>query len=721
MRTPRKGRRAVRPWTAALAAAALGIGAFGALLAAGTADASSAPRTSAVSAANTTGAATTSGGLKVAYYDQWSVYQNAFYLKNVQDEGEAGKLNYLIYDFENIDPTNLTCFENTKASDPDPGGESDPNAGDGAEDAFADYQKSFGSDISVDGTADVYNQPIAGNFHQLQELKAKNPNLKVLLSIGGWTYSKYFSDVAATDASRKKFVSSCIDMFIKGNLPSQGGYGGTGSAAGIFDGFDIDWEYPGGGGHVGNHSSPSDKQDFTALLAEFRSELDAQGKADGKSYALSAALPAGQDKIADIETDKIGQYLTFGDPMTYDMHGGFEPTGPTNHASPIYDNPNDPSSPIAPGNEKYSDDEAIKAYTVGDSQYGIPGGFPASKLNFGVPFYYRGWTGVPAGNDHGLFQTATGPAAGSADSGSVPGVRMYKELTGVVDNPSDTFWDPVAQAAYFYDGTNFWTGEDAQSLQAKADYVHCNGLGGEFMFSLYDLDQAATLFNDTVNDVNGSAGTCTPGGSTTGGTTTGGSTTGGSTTGGSTTGGSTTGGTTTGGSTTGGSTTGGSTTGGSTTGGSTTGGSTTGGSTTGGSTGGTTGSGGVVNGGFESGALTPWTCSGGTGSVQKTTVHGGTYALAGAASSSDDAQCQQTISVKPNTKYTLSGYVDGSYVYLGDSGTGTTDTSTWASTGGSWQKLSTSFTTGANTTSVTIYVHGWYGQGTYYADDIGVA
>jgi chitinase len=87
-------------------------------------------------------------------------------------------------------------------------------------------------------------------------------------------------------------------------------------------------------------------------------------------------------------------------------------------------------------------------------------------------------------------------------------VRMYKELTGVVDNPADTYWDPVAQAAYFYDGTNFWTGEDAQSIQALSDYMHCNGLGGAMMFSLYDLDPAATLFNDTVTDVDGSAASC---------------------------------------------------------------------------------------------------------------------------------------------------------------------------------------------------------------------
>src|SRR6202012_4631038 len=138
----------------------------------------------------------TSGGVKIAYFDQWSIYQNAFYLKNLDTEGIASKLNYLIYDFENIDPTNLTCMETTKATDPDPAGESDPNAGDGAGDSFADYQKSFDATTWENGTCEAFGMPIVGKFHQVQELEAKYPNLKVEVSLGGWTYSKYFSDVA---------------------------------------------------------------------------------------------------------------------------------------------------------------------------------------------------------------------------------------------------------------------------------------------------------------------------------------------------------------------------------------------------------------------------------------------------------------------------------------------------------------------------------------------
>ncbi|MFJ4651853.1 glycoside hydrolase family 18 protein [Nocardia sp. NPDC088792] len=449
--------------------------------------------------------AAASGGIKVAYYDQWSLYENAFYLKNVDSEGIADKLDYLIYDFENIDPVNLTCFEANKAADQN---DNNPNAGDGAGDSYADYGKSFDASTSVDGSADAWNDPIVGNFKQLKELKAKHPNLKVLLSLGGWTYSKYFSDVAASDPARKKFVSSCVDMFLKGNLPSQNGFGGAGTGAGIFDGFDLDWEYPGGGGHTGNHAAPADKANFTALASEFRTELDAQGTADNKHYALTAALAAGQDKIVNYETNNLGQYLDFGDLMSYDMHGGWEATGPTNFQDPLYSRPDDPMTPIPPGTAKYNTDEAVTAWTTGDSSYNIPGGFPANKLTLGFPFYYRGWTGVPAGSNNGLFQTASGPAPGAPLSGNVPGIRMYKELSGVVDNPADTFYDPTAQAAYFYDGTNWWAGDSTQSVQAKSDYLHCHGLAGAMMYSLENLDPATTLLNNVVTDVNGAPSGC---------------------------------------------------------------------------------------------------------------------------------------------------------------------------------------------------------------------
>ncbi|MFE9851375.1 chitinase [Streptomyces sp. NPDC005576] len=125
------------------------------------------------------------------------------------------------------------------------------------------------------------------------------------------------------------------------------------------------------------------------------------------------------------------------------------------------------------------------------------------------------------------------------------------------------------------------------------------------------------------------------------------------------------------------------------------------------------------NGGFESG-LTDWTCSAGSGVTVSTPVHGGTSALKATPAGSDYANCAQTVTVKPGSTYTLSAWVQGDYVYLGATGTGTTDVSTWTQSSGAWKQLSTTFTTGSATTSVTIWTHGWYGTSAYYADDLSL-
>ncbi|WP_241741215.1 glycoside hydrolase family 18 protein [Streptomyces sp. L2] len=127
----------------------------------------------------------------------------------------------------------------------------------------------------------------------------------------------------------------------------------------------------------------------------------------------------------------------------------------------------------------------------------------------------------------------------------------------------------------------------------------------------------------------------------------------------------------------------------------------------------------ATNAGFESG-LAGWTCSAGSGTAVSSPVHSGSSALKATPAGQDDAQCSQTVAVKPNSTYTLSAWVQGAYTYLGVTGTGTTDVSTWTPDASAWKQLSTSFTTGSSTTSVTVYTHGWYGQPAYYADDVSV-
>jgi chitinase len=126
----------------------------------------------------------------------------------------------------------------------------------------------------------------------------------------------------------------------------------------------------------------------------------------------------------------------------------------------------------------------------------------------------------------------------------------------------------------------------------------------------------------------------------------------------------------------------------------------------------------LANGNFSTGSTSGWTCSSGDAVVTSPVYTGDSYALAGTPSGSDDAQCSQVVSVQPSSSYSLTGWVEGDYVFLGDSGTGTSDTDNWTPSATSWTQLSTSFTTGSSTTSVTIYVHGWYAQPVFYADSL---
>ncbi|WP_405444029.1 chitinase [Streptomyces avidinii] len=125
----------------------------------------------------------------------------------------------------------------------------------------------------------------------------------------------------------------------------------------------------------------------------------------------------------------------------------------------------------------------------------------------------------------------------------------------------------------------------------------------------------------------------------------------------------------------------------------------------------------VRNGGFEAG-LDGWSCSGGSGATVTAPVHGGGSALRATPAGQDNARCSQAVTVKPDSTYTLAAWVQGAYVYLGASGTGTTDVSAWTQTPGAWKQLTTTFRTGPSTTSVTVYTHGWYGQPAHVTDDL---
>ncbi|TCO65046.1 glycosyl hydrolase family 18 protein [Actinocrispum wychmicini] len=424
-------------------------------------------------ASNTVTASTAdivSGYAKVAYFVQWGIYGRQYFVRNLQTSGAAAKLTHLLYAFENVDPKNLTCLSGvTKGTTADP---EDPNQGDGAGDAEADYGRGFAAGQSVDGVGDTGFEPLRGNLNQVKKLKKLNPNLKVLVSLGGWTYSKYFSDLAATDASRKKFVSSCIDTWIKGNLVSAGGAGGPGSGAGVFDGIDIDWEWPGAEGHPGNHFSANDKNNLTALLAEFRTQLDAYGATTGKRYQLTAFTPADPAKVAaGWDVTKVFNSLDIANVQGYDFHGSgsdnsWEPNR-TGHQANLFADPADPYS------FHFSVESAIKAYT--------DAGVNPRKLTVGLAFYGRGWQGVTDGAKHGAWQAANGAAPGQFAEEA--GTRGYANLVSSVPGCT-VFHDTVAVASYCYTGNQWWTFDDTWSIGQKTAWIKSKGLLGAMAWEM---------------------------------------------------------------------------------------------------------------------------------------------------------------------------------------------------------------------------------------------
>jgi chitinase len=290
-----------------------------------------------------------------------------------------------------------------------------------------------------------------GNFRELQLLKNRYPHLKLVVSIGGWGGSGRFSDAALTDSTRRLFAESAIDGFIR-------------QRPGLFDGIDIDWEFPVAGGMQGNVERPEDKANFTLLLAELRRQLDAQGVKDGRHYVLAIAASAGLRRIANLEIASITPLLDFINVMTYDYHSGSKRTG---FNSPLYAAQNDPTP-------EFNIDVTMRAF--------LGAGAPADKLLLGIPFYGRGYGGVPP-DDHGLFQETTARPANWSGSDGDWKVLSKTRLT----NPQYVrHWDSSSRVPWLYDSTSgTWvTYDDPQSIGEKVRYVRDHKLGGVMIWEL---------------------------------------------------------------------------------------------------------------------------------------------------------------------------------------------------------------------------------------------
>jgi chitinase len=365
----------------------------------------------------------------VGYYTEWSIYDRKFNVADIP----AAQLTHINYAFAKIH--NGECAQ---------------------VDSYAAVEKAAPGEKWVDGE-------LRGSFKQLQLLKKKHPHLKTLISVGGWTLSGTFSDVALTEASRTKFAKSCVAFIVK--------YG--------FDGVDIDWEYPVSDGLESNKKRPEDKRNYTLLLEALRKELDERGETEKRRYLLTIAAPSGPKIIANFELAKIAKVVDWLNVMAYDFHGPWSDR--TNFNAPLYPSKADPSKDELI-RTRFNADSAVRTY--------LDAGVPPEKVVLGVPFYGRGWGGVKG--EDGLFQ----PHAPNAPRGTwEAGVWDYKDLAKNYVGKNRRFWSDEAKVPWLYDEKAgvMISYDDPESLKIKAEYARKNKLGGVMIWELSADDKGALL------------------------------------------------------------------------------------------------------------------------------------------------------------------------------------------------------------------------------------
>jgi len=304
-----------------------------------------------------------------------------------------------------------------------------------------------------DGVIAERGEHDAENLAVLTALCKRNPQLQILISVGGGDVgSAGFSDMAITPEGRRRFVDSAVATVEKYSL----------------DGVDIDWEYP-GYTHVETTTvRPEDRETYTLLLKELRQRFDREEKRLGRPLVTSSATGATQIWLDHTDMRAASKWLTTVNMMCYDWYNNVEKN--TGHDSPL--------QTVAADPKHISIDDAVKKNLVA--------GVPARKIVVGVPFYGRRWEGVDAMNN-GLWQ----PIAGKGYEIIFGGIEPLINQQGFV-----RFWDRTAAAPYLYNAENktFITYNDAEAEAARTAYVKKHHLGG-IMFWQYTGDPRNTLLD----------------------------------------------------------------------------------------------------------------------------------------------------------------------------------------------------------------------------------
>lgn len=394
------------------------------------------------------------GKIVGGYFEEWSIYYAQYNIANLQQNGVADKLTHLIYAFADVTASPAAC-------------------------AFADTWADYESPYLPSVTGVQYTGPLYGNFAAIQQLKQLHPNLHVLISIGGASATNManFSADASTEAGRQALAASCISLFIEGNIAP----GIT--APGLFDGINIDWEFP----------SASDTQNFTALLQEFRYQLDQLSATTGKKYILSFDGPAGAQNYVNIDLAQAARAVDFITIDGYNYAGSWNTQ--TNDASSLFDSPQDPEF-----GQNLDINDTVNAY--------LKAGVPPYKYTMGVPLYGAGWTGVPNVN-HGLYQSSTGPSPVPLANGTglcppsdvgcdvllTPGLATYGTLANLEANGYALHFDPLRVAVSLYNPTleTFYTFDNPLTATLKMLYINARGLGGAYVWALKDDDPNGTM------------------------------------------------------------------------------------------------------------------------------------------------------------------------------------------------------------------------------------
>ncbi|MFE9031236.1 glycoside hydrolase family 18 protein [Streptomyces iakyrus] len=407
MHTPHRSR-----FRAIVSAACCAVLGAGLLAGAGTSATAATSAQEAAAGSKAAPGARAAGSKVIGYFTEWGTYDRKYYVKNIETSGSGSRLTHINYAFGNV--TGGKCA-----------------MGDG----YAATDRAYTAAESVDGKADTWDQPLRGNFNQLRKLKQKHPDLKVLWSFGGWTWSGGFGEAAKNPAA---FAQSCYDLVENSKW------------ADVFDGIDIDWEYP---NTCGATCDTSGKAAFRNLMQALRAKF---GQRNLVTAAITAdATPGGKIDAADYAG--AARYVDWYNPMTYDFFGAWDAAGPTAPHSPLT------SYSGIPKADNHSSATIAKLKGLG---------IPASKLLLGIGFYGRGWTGVTQAAPGG---TATGPAAGTYEQG----IEDYKVLKSTCPATGT-----VAGTAYAKCGGNWWSYDTPATIGTKMNYKNQQGLGGTFFWEL---------------------------------------------------------------------------------------------------------------------------------------------------------------------------------------------------------------------------------------------